>query len=552
MTDPNALTGVLIGVVTLFFYVLVIVGGYVWTGIAFAKLFSRLSIQPWRGWVPVLNFAEVFALGGFPRWAALAYLVPGLNIVGVVLFTISAHRVGRLFGRGTGSTVIAAVLPPLWATLLGFSRTAPDLEHGRLDQAPVPFGTSYPTGPLAGPVAGALGVPAPQSVVPQPVAPDPFSLAYLGQPPAAPVPVPVPVAPAEGVGVAPVGSWPAPVPGSGFQAGYGEPVAPAAPAPADPFAYAGSAPAPAPAPVPVASPAGDAVPESVAAEPAPAPVSAEGENPWAQPGQTSWSARPFAPAPAEVAGAGAGAPPVPHLEFAAPASAPGAEIPPAPQAAPMTAPVAPEAAPVTPAAAPVAPMLLTPPGSPTPAVAPTLAGASAPLAAPIVPVVPAQPNAGGADASYGVEFAEAPTIIPARPIAAADDLDDLLDDGHDDYEATIVVDRRPRIDWRLVLDDGTVLRLAGTSVALGRNPTAGPADDQVLPVPDSTRTLSKTHARLALADGRWTITDLGSTNGVLVDEGGEERLLDAGVAVPAEGRFVLGRVGMRIEIAGAS
>jgi pSer/pThr/pTyr-binding forkhead associated (FHA) protein len=61
------------------------------------------------------------------------------------------------------------------------------------------------------------------------------------------------------------------------------------------------------------------------------------------------------------------------------------------------------------------------------------------------------------------------------------------------------------------------------------------------------------HARLDLVDDEWTITDLNSTNGVLVVESdGTETLLDPGAAVRVRGRFILGKVGMSISFEDAS
>jgi hypothetical protein len=67
-------------------------------------------------------------------------------------------------------------------------------------------------------------------------------------------------------------------------------------------------------------------------------------------------------------------------------------------------------------------------------------------------------------------------------------------------------------------------------------------------VPDSTKTLSKNHARLELSeDGTWTVVDLDSTNGVIIIEpDGTESLLPRGGSAPVPGRFVLGKVAMRV------
>lgn len=144
---------------------------------------------------------------------------------------------------------------------------------------------------------------------------------------------------------------------------------------------------------------------------------------------------------------------------------------------------------------------------------------------------------------------EAPDWLknPASASAIGSDVAPALVDDDDDDGETIVVDRRPKVQWHLNVDDAKPLPLEGDKVLLGRRPAATEPGTQVLAVPDSTRTLSKEHARLELVDGEWSITDLGSTNGVLiVDESGEESLITPGESVPVPGRFILGKVGMHI------
>ena len=78
-------------------------------------------------------------------------------------------------------------------------------------------------------------------------------------------------------------------------------------------------------------------------------------------------------------------------------------------------------------------------------------------------------------------------------------------------------------------------------------PPATEAGVAAIAVPDTTRTLSKTHARLDLVDGEWTVTDLNSTNGVIVvGPDDAENLITVGEATPLTARFVLGKVGMRV------
>jgi len=129
------------------------------------------------------------------------------------------------------------------------------------------------------------------------------------------------------------------------------------------------------------------------------------------------------------------------------------------------------------------------------------------------------------------------TVVTPRPT------DDVV---VDDLDATVVVARRRGVRRSLVLDDGRKFSLSGASVVIGRNPIGEPGE-QRLAISDTTRTLSKTHARLVVHDDEWRLSDLHATNGVVVvEENGTETLLDPGESVTGNGRFILGEVGMHV------
>lgn len=210
--------------------------------------------------------------------------------------------------------------------------------------------------------------------------------------------------------------------------------------------------------------------------------------------------------------------------------------PPAPP--PVVAPPPPV---VTPA--PAATLIVPPPSliPPPPVVA-------APTPVPAAPELPAQPWAPLGPAPVGPSPVAAP--LPPEPVAPADD--DSSEDA-DELDRTVVVDRRPVVPWRLIVDGGPTFRLSGSSAVLGRRPAGSGAGSQEIAVPDSTRTLSKVHARLELADGVWTVTDLNATNGVIVvGDDGSENLLDPGASAVVRERFVLGKVGMRLSFGDAA
>jgi hypothetical protein len=70
--------------------------------------------------------------------------------------------------------------------------------------------------------------------------------------------------------------------------------------------------------------------------------------------------------------------------------------------------------------------------------------------------------------------------------------------------------------WNLTLHDGSVIHLTG-ALLLGRDPAQldGWESADLLTINDPEKTVSKTHAALAIEpDGRLTVVDLDSTNGV--------------------------------------
>ena len=194
---------------------------------------------------------------------------------------------------------------------------------------------------------------------------------------------------------------------------------------------------------------------------------------------------------------------------ASPEAAPGsvAAPPPAPMAPPTTAPVqvAPPSAPVA-APDPVAMSAPAPTGAPVeaPIAAPAPTGApvsmaapavSAPAQQPVPPAVPAVPaRHGGASAMPKVP--QAPTPQASAPQQAA-----------------------PRPSFAsaptlaIIVDDGQRIEV-NAQIVLGRAPEQTPADAQAIAIADSTRSLSRTHLRVAPADGEalW-IEDTFSANG---------------------------------------
>lgn len=484
-------------IVSLFWLVLA-VGMLVWYLWAMARLFPRIGMKSTDGWIPVWNQWKLLERVGLPGWVVLLAFV-GLGIVPGIMMIIAMHRLGREYGAGAGYTVLGVFIPPLWATL--FANFVG--ESG----AQIPGRAAPGVAPAAPPVTSPFAV-NPQHSFGQPQAPAGYAAPQAPQF-AAPA---APAAPA---------------------------VPPAAPAARQPWAAAeaaASAAATARSSAAVPSFAAqlggetEAEYDRLAAEGFQAPPA----TPLGQhqaPAAFSWTAARAAQEPAEPLVLPEAAVPPVHPLAAPPAAAPPAvAAPPAPPTTPVSVAAATEATQKSFVPAPSDPdPRYASPASAQPTPAPSVHKATG-ITGMVEPLT---------EDSYA-----GPMRTPGR--AETDSAEDEMD-----LDKTVVAPRRNRANWVLVLPDGTEYPVED-DVVIGRKPelTGGAA---ILAVPDSTRTLSKSHVRLTRDGERWLVEDLGSTNGlVLLNEDGTESELAPGVRVEATERMLFGTLEVRLRMSGDS
>jgi len=217
-----------------------------------------------------------------------------------------------------------------------------------------------------------------------------------------------------------------------------------------------------------------------------------------------------------------------------PISAPPVAPPPPPPAGPPAPPTVISAAPGFPPPAPPAPAAASPAGPPPP----TFAAPPAFAAPPPAPSVPAPPAP--AAPSFAAPVPVTPVQAPAPPVS----LEPAEEVATDEIgEHTVVVARRSK-SWVLTTDDGQRVRLTQAVALLGRNPTPDRSypEAQLVSLNDTAKTVSKTHARIELSDGAWRVTDLDSTNGVVLLDGSDETELQSGTSALLTERFLLGEL----------
>ncbi len=533
MYDNSTGAGFGAAIVVMVVWIVIALGLLVWYLWAMARLFPRIGMKSTDGWIPVWNQWKLLERAGLPGWVVLLSFV-GLGIVPTVMLIVAMHRIGNEYRAGVGYTVLGVFIPPLWATLFAnFVGTS----------APAPTAAGYTNYTGAAPVSGGYSAAVQPGFVPPPA------------PPATPAAAPTAFA-TPGVPAAPAA-----------------PIAPAAPpafappAQQQPWAVAGAG-------VPGVS--------GIAAPQYQPPLGGETEAEYDRLASEGFQAPPATPLGQNQA-------PSPFSWTAARAEQERAQAPAPAAPAPVIPPVHPLAAPAAPSAAQPAPAQPTPPAppvsqpqpaqpqssaqqpaqpqEPAPMQKPETIVAPEPVAVQLPPAPPAaaEPAAPvyAAPAPQPAAPTPAPSVqkatgitgmidhpLPPRPSATAAHAGEAeLPDEPMDLDHTVVAPRRSDPTWVLELPDGTELPLEA-DVVVGRKPE--PIDGSAtLEVPDRTRTLSKSHARLTRVGASWIIEDLGSTNGlVLMNEDGTESELSPGVRVEATERMLFGTLEVRLRPGG--
>lgn len=153
--------------------------------------------------------------------------------------------------------------------------------------------------------------------------------------------------------------------------------------------------------------------------------------------------------------------------------------------------------------------------------------------------------ASAADSATAFEGVVETTDATAPPAAVESDVPTAAP--LDESTQTARPRSRRRGQWTLGLPDGRRVAVTGRTVVLGRKPAAADDTVQHIVVPDDTRTVSKQHARLDWTVTGWTITDLGSTNGVtLVQDDGRSERVRPDTAALLTTRFRLGDAALEL------
>ncbi|WP_430868073.1 FHA domain-containing protein [Demequina aurantiaca] len=552
----------------------------VWMGLALGSVLSKMGMASRQAWIPVVRWVAAAEAGRTSRIAVLvartvsavgiAVLLVGLALRGVqgddvtaltgwltlagaglfvlgalvgwVFWIIGAGTIGMRLNIASGWVVLAALSPNLWAAIVGWAKIGTPIPSDAIGRAAsAGAGHSASADAPAENVAAVESVVATTSIFGDGRPPSPFMAGSEAQPGATNVFDDRPFGAA--------GSWPA---------------APLRNAPTPT-----STPEPEPEPTPAPEPTPERVPEPArtptlapelkpSPEPAPAPTAEAAAEPASQvptrrEARAIADAEELAPATAPVV-APAPAPTSTPPSSATPTPLPNAE--PAAKVPPM--PVSPYAVPRASRDAADEPGTGHPPTIPLPSVNPNPAPVSPYITGtlPQVPVIPPviPPAATAADARSWAEPTRAAAVTrvadstpPMGASSASDEPAEVTTEPvQDDADDHTVITKRRRDVWVLEVDGGDSYPLPEDQITIGRS-AAGTARASHVGVDDTTRTMSKQHAKLRLVDGAWLVTDVGSTNGTFVrGADGVEVEVSPGTEAPVDGVLLLGDLEARI------
>ena len=94
---------------------------YVLLIIAMWKIFTKAGKPGWASIIPIYNIVVMFQIIGLNPWLLLLYLIPVVNFVVAIVFSImQASRLSKAFGKGTGFAFGLFFLNPIFLLILGF------------------------------------------------------------------------------------------------------------------------------------------------------------------------------------------------------------------------------------------------------------------------------------------------------------------------------------------------------------------------------------------------------------------------------------------------
>ncbi|MFA5925855.1 MAG: DUF5684 domain-containing protein [Parcubacteria group bacterium] len=106
------------------FVLLVILVVYILVALSLMKIAERTNTpNAWFAWIPILNLILMLQIANRPMWWLIFWLVPILNIAGIVLNFVIWVDIAKRLGKSAVMGVLAVIIPIIFMPYLAFSKS---------------------------------------------------------------------------------------------------------------------------------------------------------------------------------------------------------------------------------------------------------------------------------------------------------------------------------------------------------------------------------------------------------------------------------------------
>ncbi len=106
------------------FFLLIVAVIYVLMAISLMKIANRTNTpNAWFAWIPILNLILMLQIAERPMWWLIFWLVPIINIVGIVLNFVIWIDIAKKLGKSAVWGVLAILIPIIFMPYLAFSKS---------------------------------------------------------------------------------------------------------------------------------------------------------------------------------------------------------------------------------------------------------------------------------------------------------------------------------------------------------------------------------------------------------------------------------------------
>lgn len=120
---PEAAAGAFAFGAGIFLFVMIIVLiVYVIVALSLMRIAKRTNTpNAWFAWIPILNLILMLQIAKRPMWWLIFFLVPFVNIVGIVLQFVIWVDIAKLLGKQAWVGILAGLIPIIFVPYLAFS-----------------------------------------------------------------------------------------------------------------------------------------------------------------------------------------------------------------------------------------------------------------------------------------------------------------------------------------------------------------------------------------------------------------------------------------------